>query len=222
MVSPSVLPTKFEKFRRADSVPRETIFQQLLGRFRALIKPFVHDPFHDWRIYVLTVSINSMNLSISHLAHPLATLRIRAANEKSPRGRHYAAYLLWEAGLRLLAAVLLVEFQNQARQCPNLNQPLDGLKRPSTGHWRAIVRELLPVISEQDPGLCAVADRLGAKRVVRDMPAAAALAHAIERELRPQKDSQLQSTVRLSKLFDDIVSYRTDIRGYSGARRAWR
>ena len=157
-----------------------------------------------------------MKLDVSHLPHPLAILRIRAANEKSPRGRHYAAYLLWEAGLRLLAAVLLAEFQHQAKQCRNLSQPLDGLKRPSTGHWRAIVRELLPVISDQDSALGAVANRLGAKRVVRDMPAAAALSHAIERQLRPEKGSQLQSTVRLSKLFDDIVSYRTDIRGHGG------
>ena len=156
--------------------------------------------------------------SVSHLPHPLAVLRIRAENEKSPRGRHDAAYLLWEAGLRLLATVLLAEYQNDGGSCPNLVQPLSGLRGPSTGHWRAIVRELLPVLAarDDDPPLATVNRRLSPKRTVRDMPAAASLAHALATKLRPDRATQPQQTVRLANLFDDMVTYRHEVRAHGG------
>ena len=159
-----------------------------------------------------------MKSDVSHLPHPLAILRIRAENEKSPRGRHDAAYLLWEAGLRLLAAVLLAEYQDRPQSCPNLIQPLGGLRGPSTGHWRAIVRELLPVLAagEDDPALATVAHRLSPRRTVRDMPHAALLAHALATKLRPERATQPQQTVRLANLFDDMVTYRHEVRAHGG------
>ena len=159
-----------------------------------------------------------MSFEVSHLPHPLAVLRIRAENEKSPRGRHDAAYLLWEAGLRLLAAVLLAEFRAKSAPCPNLIQPLGGLRRPSTGHWRAIVRELLPVLSAEsnDPGLTAVARSLDPKQTIHDMPQAALLAQAIATKLRPNRATQPQQTVRIANLFDDMVAYRHEVRAHGG------
>ena len=68
---------------------------------------------------------------------PLAQLHRRASNAKTPLERHHAAYYLWEAALKLLASVAIVEYtgsESQSRS-PELSDKFKNLARPSLGHW---------------------------------------------------------------------------------------
>ena len=47
---------------------------------------------------------------IQRLPLPLAQLYRRAHNAKTPLERHLTAFYLWEAGLKLLASVAIVEY----------------------------------------------------------------------------------------------------------------
>jgi hypothetical protein len=81
---------------------------------------------------------------IQRLPLPLAQLYRRAHNAKTPLERHLTAYHLWEAALKLLASVAIVEYAERPDPDPQLAECLTSLARPSLGHWWELVRRLMP------------------------------------------------------------------------------
>jgi hypothetical protein len=62
---------------------------------------------------------------------PVAQLHRRALNAKTPLERHQAAYYLWEASLKLLGSVAVVEYGALEPKDPQLTDRLRSLARPS-------------------------------------------------------------------------------------------
>src|SRR6516225_5352321 len=75
---------------------------------------------------------------------PLAQLYRRAHNAKTALDRHQAAFYLWEAGVKLLGSVCVVEYAKLGAHDPKLTDTLQNLSRPSLGHWWEFVRRLVP------------------------------------------------------------------------------
>src|SRR6516165_8490902 len=86
---------------------------------------------------------------VRRLPLPLAQLYRRSCNAKTPLERHLTAFYLWEASLKLLASVAVVEYARQANRDARLDEPLQNLARPSLGHWWELVRLLVPVLAER-------------------------------------------------------------------------
>jgi WD40 repeat protein/serine/threonine protein kinase len=143
---------------------------------------------------------------ISRLPLPLAQLARRVPNAKTPLERHLAAYLLWEAGLKLLASAAIVEYAERQDPDPALAERLKNLARPSVGHWWEFVRRLVPVLAEGgDDGFRDVRD-LVLGRTRDDLPRAAGLDAALQGALGGP--GAARSTVRLTELFERMVTYR--------------
>src|SRR5438874_2802482 len=85
---------------------------------------------------------------VQRLPLPLAQLYRRAHNAKTPLERHLTAFSLWEAALKLLASVAIVEYAQAGRPDPSLTECLQNLARPSLGQWWEFVRRLLPVLAD--------------------------------------------------------------------------
>ncbi len=135
----------------------------------------------------------------------------RAHNAKTPLERHLAAYFFWEAGLKLLASVAIVEYAEKSDPDPDLTERLKNLARPSVGHWWEFVRRLVPVLAESDEGFRAVRDLvLGRSRA--DLPRAAGLAAALAGSEEGEATSR--ATVRLTEMFDQLVTYRNRETGH--------
>jgi hypothetical protein len=80
---------------------------------------------------------------------PLAQIYRRAHNAKTPLERHLTAFSLWEASLKLLASVAIVEYAQRREADPKLADRLQNLARPQLGHWWEFVRLLVPVLAHQ-------------------------------------------------------------------------
>lgn len=76
---------------------------------------------------------------------PLAQLYRQAHNAKTALERRQAAYYLWEASLKLLPAVALVEYARLDDRDAQLNERLKYLTCPSLGHWWDFARRLISV-----------------------------------------------------------------------------
>ena len=85
---------------------------------------------------------------VQRLPSPLAKLVRRAQNAKNPLDRHQAAYYLWEASLKLLASVAVVEYAELADHDPKLVAMLENLARPTVGHWWEFVRRLVSPLAD--------------------------------------------------------------------------
>jgi hypothetical protein len=84
---------------------------------------------------------------------PLAQLYRRAHDAAQVMERHLAAFYLWEAGLKLLACVAVVEYAAREAHDPAVAERLQNLARPSLGHWREFVRLLVPLLASQGDAL---------------------------------------------------------------------
>ncbi len=105
---------------------------------------------------------------------PLAQIYRRALNAKTPRDRHDAAYYLWEAALKVLGSVAIVEYAERADATAAVPDYLHNLGRPSTGQWWEFVRRLVPALAGSgDAGFAAVSDLLANPH--NDLPRTAAL-----------------------------------------------
>jgi hypothetical protein len=62
----------------------------------------------------MSETINVDETLVQRLPLPLAKLVRRAQNAKTPLDRHQAAYYLWEASLKLLASVAVVEVPSRS------------------------------------------------------------------------------------------------------------
>jgi hypothetical protein len=146
---------------------------------------------------------------------PLAQLYRRAHNAKTPLERHLAAFYLWEAGLKLLGSVAVVEYARRPDPDPQLAERLQNLARPSLGHWWEFVRRLVPVLADQgDESFRQVAD-LVLGRTRDDCPRAAGLDAVLREALDGQSGSR--ATVRFTELFDRLVRYRNQEIGHGAA-----
>lgn len=155
---------------------------------------------------------------IRRLPLPLAQLYRRAHNAKTPLERHLTAYYLWEAGLKLLASVAVVEYAEAGlTPDPQFAERLTSLARPSLGHWWEFVRRLLPLLAERgDAGFQKARDLvLGRSR--DDLPHAAGLDAVLREELEGKPGAR--TTVRLTELFDRLIRYRNQEVGHGAAGR---
>jgi serine/threonine protein kinase/tetratricopeptide (TPR) repeat protein len=145
---------------------------------------------------------------LGRLPLPLAQLYRRAHNAKTPQERHHTAYYLWEASLKLLASVAIVEYAELGDANAELAERLHNLARPALGHWWEFVRRLLPVLADRgDPGFGPVRELvLGRSR--DDLPHAAGLDAVLLQVLEGRESAGSRTTVRLTELFDRLVRYR--------------
>jgi serine/threonine protein kinase/tetratricopeptide (TPR) repeat protein len=153
---------------------------------------------------------------LDRLPLPLAQLYLRAQHAKNPLERHLAGFYLWEASLRLLASVAVIEYAGSDRHVEELDDRLRNLARPALGHWWEFVRRLVPVLAEEDEHFRQIRDLLlGRQR--DDLPAAAGLDAALREVLTDRDSGSSRSTVRLTELFDCLVNYRNREIGHGAA-----
>jgi len=152
-------------------------------------------------------TINDDESLVQRLPLPLAKLVRRAQNAKTPLDRHQAAYYLWEASLKLLASVAVVEYSELGDHDPKLVEMLKNLARPMVGHWWEFVRRLVPPLADSgDEGFTRVRELvLGHTR--DDLPRVAGLDAAIVGHLKQVK-ATARATVQLTELFHRLVEYR--------------
>src|SRR5580692_721161 len=97
---------------------------------------------------------------LQRLPLPLAQLYRRAHNAKTSLERHLTAFYLWEASLKLLASVAIVEYAESGTDNPELAERLQSLARPALGHWWEFARRLVPVLAERDEAFAKIRDVL--------------------------------------------------------------
>ncbi|MFO0952940.1 MAG: DUF2610 domain-containing protein [Isosphaeraceae bacterium] len=132
---------------------------------------------------------------LQRLPLPLALLARRTRNAKTDLERHLTAFYLWEASLKLLGSVAIVEYAEAGRRDPAIDERLKTLARPSVGHWWEYVRRIVPLLAREDDAFGRVQGLLfGPPR--HDMPMAAGL-EAFLAEGEPGSGSA-RATVRLS------------------------
>jgi WD40 repeat protein/serine/threonine protein kinase len=145
---------------------------------------------------------------------PLAQLYRRAHDAGSAVERHLAAFYLWEAGLKLLGCVAVVEYAARGDHDPAIDERLQNLARPALGHWREFVRLLVPRLAEAgDRPFARLRDLLGESR--DDLPVAAGLDALLRQQ--PGGAPVARSTVCLGELLDRLVSYRNREIGHGAA-----
>jgi serine/threonine protein kinase len=151
----------------------------------------------------------------SRLPLPLAQLYRRAHNAKSAVERYIAAYYLWEAALKLLGAVAVVEYAERGPATPDIAVRLKHLARPALGHWWEFVRLLVPTLADAgDADFGGLRDRLLGKPT-SDCPRAAGL-DALLREVLENKPGA-RTTVQFMELFTRLVSLRNEEIGHGAA-----
>jgi WD40 repeat protein/serine/threonine protein kinase len=161
-----------------------------------------------------TISIDDS--LVQRLPLPLVKLIRRAQNAKTPLDRHQDAYYLWEAALKLLGSVAVVEYAELGDHDSQLVEMLENLARPSVGHWWQFVRRLVPVLADSgDEGFTRIRD-LVLGRVRDDLPRAAGLDAALI-EHQQGKKASARAAVRLTELFDHLVAYRNNEIGHGAA-----
>src|SRR5262245_35956445 len=152
---------------------------------------------------------------IARLPLPLAQLYRRAANAKTSLERLLAGLSLWEASLKLLGSSALAVYAARPSHDPALVEALQNLARPALGHWWQFVRLLVPTLADAgDPGFRAVRDLLlGGTR--HDLPFVAGLDAVLCETLHDRPATR--TAVRLTELFDHLVSYRNREIGHGAA-----
>lgn len=82
---------------------------------------------------------------------PLARIYHGVYIGKSAKDRVLTAYYLWEAALKLLASVAVVEYaeNSTAQSDEQLNTRLSNLARPAVGHWWEFIRLLVPLLARE-------------------------------------------------------------------------
>jgi serine/threonine protein kinase len=152
---------------------------------------------------------------LAKLPLPLAQLGGRAHNAKNPMERHYAAFYLWEATLKLLASVAVVVYADGPEPDPALAEPLRKLARPALGDWRNLVRVLLPLLAERNAAFAPVQNLFAGHRPRSDLPRLAGLDALLREVLAGTAGSR--STVKVAELLDGLVELRNKDTGHGAA-----
>jgi len=133
----------------------------------------------------------------------------------TPWLRHQNAYYLWEATLKLLGSVALIEYAALKDRDADLAARLKNLARPSLGHWWEFVRRLVPILADVgDKRFGTVRDLLLGK-TRSDLPRAAGLDAILRNTLGLHGGPR--TVVRLTELFDHLVRYRNMEFGHGAA-----
>ncbi|KAF0245649.1 MAG: serine/threonine protein [Planctomycetota bacterium] len=150
------------------------------------------------------------------LPWPLAQALRRAHNEKTAQGRHNAAYLFFEATLKLAACAQIGTYISLGSPDQNLNKDLEALARASAGTWL----QLLRAVSEFNAGrgdaallpLAGVHARLKERAA---LPAATAF-------LKRAEDGGGSGAGKTTPLdfFEALVAYRNHELGHGAQREA--
>jgi serine/threonine protein kinase len=148
---------------------------------------------------------------------PLAQLYRRGHNAKPPLERHLTAFYLWEAALKLLSSVAVVEYARLGPPAPEIAERLQNLARPALGHWWEFVRLLVPLLVEGGREAFQPVRELLLGRARDDLPRAAGLDAALHQEL--DGVSGARAVVRLSELLDRLVRYRNTFLGHGAPAR---
>jgi len=159
---------------------------------------------------------------LQRLPLPLAQLYRRAYNAKDPRGRHDAAFYLFEAGVKLGAAAHVQtyhrEFEAGGPRAANVDELLRHLSLPSLGHWVGIIRELARHFGRRADHathpLGHVWEQLSSRR--RNMPGVLALFRRIKNG--PDGEPSGDQSCTLLELFEAMVQYRNGVFGHGGLR----
>ena len=77
---------------------------------------------------------------LQRLPLPLAQQCRRSQNAKTPLERHLAAFYLWEASIKLLSSVALIEYAGLSDHDSELVERLKNLARPREGRARILSR----------------------------------------------------------------------------------
>ena len=145
-----------------------------------------------------------------HLPLPLAQLRRRADNGKTRLERVLTACYLWEAAVKLAAAAALAAYARHATPAHAVDAELAFLPRPHLGHWRGVVRLLVPWLAARgDDGYRRLADFL--ERRPSDMPRCAAMAAVVRDPRAPQA---ARGPVSPAELLDRVVTFRNEYPGH--------
>jgi hypothetical protein len=150
---------------------------------------------------------------IQRLPLPLAQLYRRAHNAKTPVERHLTAYYLWEAALKLLASVAVIEYAHCGETDAELTDRLKNLARPALGHWWEFLRRLTPVLAEKGDEPFRQVRNVLLGRTRDDCPRAAGLDAALRETLEGK--SGARATVCFTELFDRLVVYRNKVVGHA-------
>lgn len=162
------------------------------------LKAYGRLPFHD---------------ELQHsLPLPLAQLYLRAYNAKEASLLHNTAYYLWEASLKLLGSVAIVEYAKQPVQEPSIVSQIQALSRPSIGHWWMLIRSIVPVLANNGVFGFDEIDGLLFGGVRHDLERVEAMNRSLRKVLA--MTSGTNSGVRLSDLFDNLVVYRNKVIGH--------
>jgi len=152
---------------------------------------------------------------VQRLPLPLAQLYRRAHNAKTALERHLTAFYLWEASLKLLASVAVVDYAERGPAEPKLVESLHNLARPSLGHWWEIARLLVPALVERGDEPYQRMHTLLLGKARADCPRAAGL-DALLREALEGK-AGARATVQFGELFARLVTFRNAELGHGAA-----
>jgi aminoglycoside phosphotransferase (APT) family kinase protein len=150
---------------------------------------------------------------IRRLPLPLAQLYRRAHDAKTPLERHLSSFYLWEAALKLLGSVAIVEYAADSEHDLKLSERLTNLARPALGHWREFIRLLVPVLAGRGDEAFGKIHALLFGKTRDDMPRTAGLDATLREALK--QGSGLRITVQLGELFDRLVTYRNEVLGHA-------
>jgi serine/threonine protein kinase len=182
----------------------------------------------DSRVVTGTRSLNSS--LIESLPLPLAQLYEAATFAKSPLQGFLDSFHLWEAGLRLMTISAVLEYQaRRPANCPlpeSLSRALHNLARPSLGHWRGLIRELLPAIVElggsSEDHYASLGRLMSSTLPAEEWPGLARLQNLFQdRLVRSSKSGPIEPTerVNLRECFDLMVTLRNRMIGHAAIGR---
>ena len=145
---------------------------------------------------------------VKRLPLPLGQLYRRAHNAQGSTERFWASFYLWEAALKLIGSIAIVEYLHQGRVEDEIADRLTALTRPSNGHWWEFTRMLLPRLAVSGrPEFVQAADLLlGTDR--SDLPRVVGLAAVLDELLDGKR--QLRQRVKVRTLFDQLIRFRNE------------
>jgi predicted ATPase len=133
---------------------------------------------------------------------PLAATYARFVEQRDPASQHAVLLVLFEALLKYLAAVAASQHLRLGGQDPDVQAALDHLRRPSLGHWAALLRASVAWWSKQPQPEFVFPELLPLYSRPADLPAAVALRHRLQ--------GGAATKVALGPLFDALVTHRNE------------
>jgi serine/threonine protein kinase len=151
---------------------------------------------------------------VRRLPLPMARLYRRAYNAGTPFERQLCAFYLWEAALKILGTVAIVEYVELVERDQAMVEHLRGLTRPGLGPWWIIIRQMLPLLARRgDEPLQSIEGLLTSRR--DDLPRAVDLNAVLAEVLGEQRPAR--GGLRLTNLLERLVQFRNQEIGHEAA-----